>query len=238
MTSEDVGSAVRFPNARSCTRSLAAGLLGVSALLLCACATQRLDQYSAFATAGTTYVANFHQVTAQAGSAMIAVDSVVMATVHRNVGSDVERNPDKYSTELVKHDQLLQTHLAVLQLIDTHATLLGSYFNAITKLTDSKTATATSAAATDLLKSIEGFDASLAKATLGGTPREAYLRASVSLNTVDSAQTAIKQLHVTFKQLVENKSGPIDLQTLIKDITDMVAYANAAESTLKTSPAK
>ena len=321
MTSEDVGSSVQFPNARSCTHSLAAGLLGVSALLLCACATQRLDQYSAFATAGTTYVANFRQVTAQAGSAMIAVDSVVMATVHRNVGSDVERNPDKYSAELVKHDQSLQTHLAVLQLIDTHATLLGSYFNAISKLTDSKTATATSAAATDLLKSIQGFDASLAKAALGGksiedyvtvgtvfvvahfqvkalddqlqraapiidralslqeaavaaigteikasmtdtlknreltdvinpflspkdlpgswnTNREAYLRASVSLNTVDSAQTAIKQLHVTFKQLVENKSGPIDLQTLIKDITDMVAYANAAESTLKTSPAK
>lgn len=291
---------------------------GLLILALSACDTERLDQYSAFATAGSTYVANFHQVTAQAGSAMIAVDSVVMIAAHRNVAPDLQKNPAKYSAELVQHDLLLQKHLAVLQLIDTHATMLGSYFNAISELTDNKNATATSAAATDLLKSVDGLDSTLSKATLGGksiedyvtvgtsfvvahfqvkalddqlqhaapiidkalslqeaavtaigaeikaslsdtlknrettdvidpflnprdlpanwnTNREAYLRASVTLNSVDTAQAAVKQLHVTFKQLVENKTGPIDLQTLIKDISDMAAYAHAAEATLKTS---
>jgi len=296
-------------------------LVGVVLLALAACDTERLDQYSAFATAGSVYVANFHEVTAQAGSAMIAVDSVVMIAAHHNVASDLQNHPTVYSADLVAHDQALQTHLAVLQLIDAHATMLGSYFNAIAKLTDAKTATGTGAAATDLLKAIDGMDGDVSKATLGGktvadyvtvgtsfvvahfqakalddqlhhaapiidralslqeaavaaigveikasltdtlrsrevtdvinpylnpnnlpaswnTSREAFLRASVTLNSVDTAQAAIKQLHVTFKELVENKTGAIDLQTLIKDVADMAAFANAAEATLKTPGSK
>ncbi len=293
-------------------------IAGLLALALSACDTERLDQYSAFATAGSVYVSTFHQVIGQAGSAMIAVDSVVLITAHRDVVADLQKNPARYSADIVAHDTLLQQHLAQLQLIDAHATLLGSYFNAISKLTDSKTATGTSSAATDLLKSIDSMDGDVSKAKFGGktvndyvtvgtafvvahfqvraldeqlqhaapiidralslqeaavaaiaaemkssltdtlknrevtdvinpylnskdlspswnTNREAYLRASVTLNSVDSAQAAVKQLHVTFKQLVENKVGAVDLQTLIKDVTDMAAYANAADSTLKTS---
>jgi hypothetical protein len=63
------------------------------AFALGACDTERLDQYSAFATAGSAYVATFHQVTAQAGSAMIAVDSVVMITAHHDVLSNMEKEP-------------------------------------------------------------------------------------------------------------------------------------------------
>lgn len=289
-----------------------------SALALCGCDQERLDQYSAFATAGSLYVAGFHQLTTQAGSAMIAVDSVVFIQEHSNVASDLGKHPKVYSDKLTQHDKLLQQHLAVLRLLDAHATLLGSYFSAIAKLTDGKTATATSAGATDLLKAIDGMDNDISKCTLGGktvseyvtvgtsfvvahfqvkalddqlqrsapiieralelqeaavaalsqeiksslgdalaakevsdvinpylnphelpanwnTNREAYLRASVTLTTADSAQTAINQLHNSFKQLVENKTGPVDLQTLVKDVTDMAAYANAADATLKTS---
>ncbi len=296
------------------------GALLAAFLTLTACDTERLDQYSAFATAGSAYVASFHQVINQAGSAMIAVDSVVMITAHRQVAPDIPAHPAEYSADLVSHDRALQQHLAVLQLIDAHATLLGSYFNAISKLTDSKTATGTGAAATDLLQSIDSLDGELSKAKLGGktvadfvtvgtsfvvahfqvksldaqlrhaapivdkalslqeaavtaigeemkasltdtlanrelaevinpylsshdlpanwnTNRESYLRASVTLNDVNSAKAAITQLHVSFKQLVENK-GSIDLQTLIKSISDMAAYANAADATLKTSGTK
>ena len=296
-------------------------LLVLGALALCGCDQERLDQYSAFATAGSLYVASFHQLTAQAGSAMIAVDSVVFIQAHRNVASDLQKHPEEYSSRLIQHDKLLEQHLAVLRLLDAHATLLGSYFSAIAKLTDSKTATATGAGATDLLDSIDSMDKDLSKATLGGktvaeyatvgtafvvahfqvkalddqlqrsapiieralelqeaavaaiseeiksslgdtlaaretsdvinpylnphdlpanwnTNREAYLRASVTLTTVDCAQTAIKQLHNSFKQLVENKNGPVDIQTLVKGVTDMAAYANAADATLKTSTTK
>ena len=291
------------------------------ALVLCGCDEQRLSQYSTFATAGQVYVANFHQVTAQAGSAMIAVDSVLMSTAHKDVVSDLKKNPAKYSAQVEQHDELLQKYLGTLQLIDAHATALGAYFDAIAKLTDNKTATNTASAATDLLNAVDSLNTHLAKATILGKPiadyvskgtpfvvahfqvkaldaqlqraapivdialslqegavtaigeqtkasltdtlknrestdviepflrtnelpanwntnREAYLRASVTLSNVSSAQSAIKQLHITFKQLVENQTASIDLQTLITDISAMSAYANATQTTLKTAGAK
>jgi hypothetical protein len=291
------------------------------ALVLCGCDEQRLNQYSTFATAGQVYVANFHQVTAQAGSAMIAVDSVLMSTAHKDVISDLKKNPAKYSAQVEQHDELLQKYLSTLQLIDAHATALGAYFDAIAKLTDNKTATNTASAATDLLNAVDSLNSHLAKATILGKPiadyvskgtpfvvahfqvkaldaqlqkaspivdlalslqegavvaigeqirasltdtlknrestdviepflktdelpaswntnREAYLRANVTLSNVNSAQAAIKQLHITFKQLVENPTAAIDLQSLISDISAMSAYANAAQTTLKTTGAK
>jgi hypothetical protein len=107
------------------------------------CDTQRLDQFSAFATAGAQYVAAFHQLTAQAGSAMIAIDSVVLITAHKEVVSDLKDNPSKYESAIVLHDQQLQTYLANLQLLDLHASRLGSYFNAISMLTNGKAASGT-----------------------------------------------------------------------------------------------
>ena len=302
---------------------LRAFLAGLVALAVCGCDQERLDQYSAFATAGSLYVSSFHQLTSQAGSALIGVDSVVLIRERQNVITDLKAHPQEYSSRIVQHDELLKKHLAVLKLLDAHAALLGSYFNAIAKLTDSKTVTGTSAGATDLLKSIDGMDKDISKAPLGGsgktvadfvtvgtafvvahlqvkslddqlqraaptidralalqeaavaalvqeieasltdtlanrevtevinpylsprdlpaswnTNREAYLRAAVTLGTVDSAQAAIKQLHNCFKQLVENPKGSVDVQTLVKDVTNMAAYANAADATLKTSSGK
>jgi hypothetical protein len=293
----------------------------VALITLCGCASQSLSQYSTFATAGTVYVSNFHQVTTQAGSAMIAVDSVVLITARRNVGDDVQKNPAHYAQAVTHEDDLLEQHLAALQLIDRHATLLGSYFEALAKLSDNKSASTTTSAADDLFKSIETLNPTLGKATLGGksiesyvttgtpfvvaqfqvkaldeqlarsapaidtalslqeaavgviatemrasltdalksreqtdvvapylktgdlpaswpTNREAYLRASVTLNDVDSAQSAIKQLHIAFKQLVENKSAPVDLQSLISSITQMSTYASSAQSAQKAAAPK
>jgi len=293
----------------------------LSSLLFAGCASQRLNQYSTFATAGSLYVANFHQVTNQAGSAMIAIDSVVLITARHDIGDDLQKNPEKYRQYITHEDSLLQDHLTTLQLIDKHATLLGSYFDALSKLADNKVAASTTSAADDLLKSIDTLNPAVGKATLGGqsiqtyvdkgTPfvvaqfqvraldeqlarssetidtalslqeaavgviatemrssltdalksreegdvvvpflkkgelpanwpanREAYLRASVTLKDVDSAQAAIKQLHLAFKQLVENKSADVDLQSLIAAITQMTGFANSAQSTQTKSPSK
>jgi hypothetical protein len=285
------------------------------------CDTQRLSQFSAFALAGSQYVVAFHQLTAQAGSAMIGIDSVVLIAAHRQVISDLKNNPSKYESEVVSHDQQLQAYLSNLQLLDEHATQLGSYFDAISKLTDGKAASGTSAAATDLLNSIESLSPNVAKAKFlgksvqdyatAGTPvvvahfevkalddqlnkaapvietalslqeaavaaigsqlkaslgdtleanetnqivnpylqatdlpanwssnREAFLRTKVTLSNLDSAQAAITQLHITFKELVENKNASVDLTTLLNDISKMAGYTSSLEKSLKTSNPK
>ena len=172
-------------------------------LALSGCATERLDQYSAFATAGSSYVANFHQVVQQAGTAMIAVDSITMIAAHRNVASDLQKNPAKYSAEVQLHDHLLQEHLAVLRQIDAHATHLASYFDAIANLAGSQSATSTGAAATEDAQVDRAGNPSLSKARLGGRPIGDYV----------SAGTALVVAHFQAKALDDSYSAPLRSST-------------------------
>ena len=70
------------------------------------------------------------------------------------------------------------------------------------------------------------------------TNREAFLRAKTTISNLDSAQAAIKLLHVDFKQLVENKNASIDLPTLLNAVSKMAGYVAAAEAQSKTSTSK
>jgi hypothetical protein len=54
---------------------------------LVGCDTERLSQFSSFAAAGSQYVQNFHQLTAQAGSAMIASDSATLIVARTQAGA-------------------------------------------------------------------------------------------------------------------------------------------------------
>jgi hypothetical protein len=215
----------------------------------------------------------------------------------------------------------MQESLATLQLIDEHATQLGSYFDAITNLTNGKAASGTAAGATDLLNSISALNPKVGSAKFLGQPvqslvttgtdyvvarfgvralddqlnkakpvietalslqeaavaaignqlqvnlkdalaatetnevigpflkpaplpdnwntnREAFLRAKITITNLNSAQAAIKQLHVSFKQLVENKRTSIDLTTLLNDVSKMASYVSSAESSLKSANSK
>ena len=149
--------------------------------LLSGCDSQRLSQFSAFATAGSLYVTTFHQVITQAGSAMIAADSATLITARIDADGNVQANPAKYRQDVVADDQLLQANLATLQLIDEHATLLGSYFNAISNLTNGKAATGVSTAATDLLNSISDFNPKIANAQIGGQTVQSLVQPATSL---------------------------------------------------------
>jgi hypothetical protein len=291
------------------------------AIILClvfciGCDTERLDQFSKFSTAGTQYVLAFHSLTNQAGSAMIAVDSATLVIAHKDVLPDLTKDPNKYATYILDHDSQLQIYLANLKLLDEHATKLGSYFDAISNLTNGKAASGTTAAATDLLNSIDQLNPKVGSATFlgktvqdyvkSGTPfivahfevkalddqlekakpiiqkalelqqaaveaiaaqmkaalvdtlkirestdvvdpylqqqipsswnanREAYLRAQVTLSSLDSAQAAISQLNVAFKQLVENKNASIDLTSLLNAISKMTGYVSSVETSAKT----
>src|SRR5262249_500170 len=60
--------------------------------------------------------------------------------------------------------------------------------------------------------------------------RESFLRAKVTIDSVDHAKTAISQLRLAFRQLVESRNATIDLPTLLREINKMVGYASALES--------
>ena len=271
------------------------------------CESVRLDQFASFASAGSQYAQALHKVIDEAGSVMIASDSATLIIARKQAGVG---DPNAVKQD----DKLLETYLDNLQKIDSHATLLGSYFDAIAKLTNGKPAGDTATAATGLLDSINSFNPEIEKATFAGksvknyvesgtklvvthfevmaldeqlqraaptidralalqeaavaaiadqmkaslgsslevrestdviepyvtgapstwnADRESFLRARVTVDSVDQAKAAIIQLHVAFRRLVENRNASLDLATLLHDINKMAGYASALESSLK-----
>lgn len=144
------------------TNKAKAVILAAAFVLISGCDSQRLSQFSSFAAAGSLYVQEFHKVIQETGSAMIAVDSAVLVNGRNLAG---EGNKD----DVIKNDKLLETYLAILQKIDSHASALGSYFDAITQLTNGKASNDVSTAATDLLDSINNtFNPQIEKLSFGG----------------------------------------------------------------------
>lgn len=293
-------------------RNTGAILLALALALFCGCDSQRLDQFASFATAGCQYVEALHKVLADAGSAMIASDSVTLLTVRKQAGVGD-------ANAVIQNDKQLETYLDNLQKIDAHASLLGAYFSAISNLTNGKAASNTAAAATGLLDSINNFNPQIEKISFGGkstkdvvntgtnlvvthfevraldeqlhkaaptidqalalqeaaatviaeqmkaalgaslevrestdvvdpyvngppanwnSNRESFLRAKVTIASVDQAKTAITHLRLVFKQLMENPHASIDLTSLLTDISKMAGYASALESSVGNKPKK
>lgn len=72
------------------SRNVIAAVILLALTLVYGCDSHRLDQFADFASAGSQYVQNFHQITAQAGSAMIAIDSATLMVI-RNIAVDTHR---------------------------------------------------------------------------------------------------------------------------------------------------
>lgn len=166
--------------------------LGVIALLfqigVVGCDSSRLNQFSTFASAGSVYIQSFHTLVQQAGSAMITSDSATMFEARQRLvtdpkGATVTWDPqkDKHEQEIANDDQALQQYLANLQLIDRHATLLGSYFNAIAQLTNGKQATTTVAAADNLVDSINKLDPAVEQAKFANVTVKQFLQPVITL---------------------------------------------------------
>ena len=148
---------------------------------LSACESERLNQFSTFAAAGSQYVAVFHQVVAQAGSAMIASDSATLAVARNQAGEQVQTNAAEFRRSVAASDRLLQTYLLNLQKIDEHATLLGSYFDAISALTHGKAGDQATTGATDLLNAISSFNPEIANAKFGSLTVQDLVKKSTPL---------------------------------------------------------
>jgi hypothetical protein len=197
----------------------------IATISLGGCASERLTQFSSFAAAGSQYVHNFHQLTAEAGTAMIASDSSVLITARNEVGNAIVNHVPEYTSEVQKQDEGLEQYLTTLQALDAHATLLGSYFTAITALTNGTASTQAGAAADSFLDSINALNPEIEKATIRGQPIKNFVQPAATL-IVDTF--AVKALEEQLK-----KAAPIVDQAL----TLQEAAVAALTTQLKSSQA-
>ncbi len=165
-------------------RVLALLVLPVLLLTSVACEQERLDQFSTFATAGSQYVQAFHKLIAAAGSAAIAANSAVLSEARIDAARGQKMIP---ASEVVSADQDLALTLKNLGIIDQHASALGSYFDAITKLTDNKLNTSMETSATGLVSSIGDLSTTVKGLSIEGKPVNNYVK-----SVTDLAVTAFK----------------------------------------------
>lgn len=193
---------------------------------LSGCDSARLTQFSSFAAAGSQYVQNFHQLTAQAGSAMIASDSGVLIVARTQAGPSLAAEVSDLTTYVQKEDQQLEDYLLTIQKLDAHATLLGSYFAAITQLTNGSANTAVATAADSFLDSINGFNPQIEKATVGGQPIKNFLQPATSL-IVDHFE--VKALDAQLKKAAPVIDQALCLQEAAVDaLTAQIAASQGA----------
>ena len=203
-------------------------LLVVLALFatLSGCDSERLTQFSSFAAAGSQYVQNFHLLTAHAGSTMIASDSAVLIVARTQAGAALATQIPEYTSNLQKEDQEVEDYLLTLQKLDAHATLLGSYFAAITQLTNGSANTNAATTANTLLDSINAFNPQIEKATVGGQPIKNFVQPVTSLVVdhfeVKALDDQLKKAAPTIDEALTLQEAAVDALTARKSIGECI----------------
>jgi hypothetical protein len=180
------------------------------------CDSNRLTQFATFATAGSQYVQNFHLLIQQAGSTMIAADSATFYIARQEALADpkgpaVTWDPrkDQIEQQVAAEDKLLAEYLANLQLLDKHATLLGSYFGAITQLTNGKAAASVSTSASNLLDSINKLNPDVENVKFEGFTAKQFVQGLTPL-VVDHFE--VKALDDQLKKDADTINQALNLQ--------------------------
>lgn len=150
-------------------------------ILLTACDSQRLNEFSNFAAAGTTYISALHFVVEQAGSAMVAADSAALATARAQAGTDFAKHTEEYGKDVHLNDQLIANYLGELNLVDAHASLLGAYFDKVSQLSEGKAAGSIATSAAGLVDSIAAFNPKIETAQFAGKSVQDYVKSATAL---------------------------------------------------------
>ena len=215
-------------------RPIAAASLLLAAVLLSACDSERLSQFSNLATAGSLYVQHLHEVIAQAGSAMVASDSALLAAAGKIAGKEVvASHKDQYTKDIQTDDAELQQYLATLQIIDAHATLLGSYFDALAKLANGKAGAKSegTSVAEGLLDSISDKNKKVENATLKAA------NSSTTVKQFVPSSSSLIVAHFELRALEEQlkKDGPTIDQALALQEAAVTAIVSQMKDALAVS---
>jgi hypothetical protein len=180
------------------------------------CDSDRLTQFATFATAGSQYVQNFHLLINQAGSTMIAADSATLYIARQEAladpkGAAVTWDPrkDQIEQQVETEDKALAGYLGTLQLLDKHAALLGSYFSAITQLTNGKASASVSTSASNLLDSINKLNPEVENAKFDGFGAKQFVQTLAPL-IVDHFE--VKALDDELKKSADTINQALNLQ--------------------------
>jgi hypothetical protein len=204
------------------SRFAVAAVLAAAMLLSSGCDSDRLAQFGNFAAAGTAYVASFHTLTKDAGSAFIAADSATFITARAQAVPTAASAPQTI-TMIASDDVVLKNYLGSLQALDAHADVLASIFTAIAALTNGKASAATVTSVNALIDSLNTLNPQIEKVNFGGKSVKDYA------GTATSFVVTRFEVH-SLNKLLEERAPVIDRALALQ-----VAAVTALSDQLKTS---
>lgn len=168
-------------------RGMGAGLCAGAVMLLGACATQRLDQFSTFAEAGDAYGRAMTGLVDEAAGAAIDADSAALI-LGRAAWDPAERR-----RRYLQHTRVLTGYLDALAALRRQAHLLQSYFAALARLARSDAPAGIAQEAEAVFQRLQALHPRLQDARIKDTPVKKLIRPAVTLAVAQFQHAALER---------------------------------------------
>jgi hypothetical protein len=146
-------------------RNIASALTLLTFLLLSGCDSERLQQFSSLAAAGSAYSAAFPAFSAQLGSAYITINNDQAIITHA-----IPVDAETAKAQILRQDADLKAYLTTLDKLNAQATILGAYFNAMGQLAGSNPSDQIVSSADGLVQQLSAANDALGKSKISSLP--------------------------------------------------------------------
>jgi hypothetical protein len=131
--------------------------------IVCSCATQRINQFSTFASAGASYTDAMDKLTKEAGKISIDTDSEILLK-DRDQFSEAQRGPVYF-----ERTKALESLLSVISSFRIHTSLLNSYFTVLSQLAEAKGPVLLADQLSSIVASLQSIHPALENASFGSS---------------------------------------------------------------------
>lgn len=144
-------------------------------LVLCSCANRRINQFSTFADAGSTYTEAMVRLTTEAGNIVIDADS-----------EELLRDRDQFTQDergnlYFKRTRALETLLSTIRDIRVHTSLLNRYFMALSQLASSRSPASVTGQLSAIVTSMEKIHPDIENSKIGNASVKDFMGSATPL---------------------------------------------------------
>ncbi|MHC4130109.1 MAG: hypothetical protein ACYSUA_18490 [Planctomycetota bacterium] len=158
-----------------------------AAVWLPGCTTARIDQFERFAEAGVAYADAIDALTLEAAHAAIDADSAALTRAREALSQQQRREA------ILEHNDLLKQRVALLGDLQRHADLLRDYFLVLGAMAGSDAPAALSAAAEQVVLSLEVVSGRIREARVGDLPVSDFSGAVVRISVARFQRAALER---------------------------------------------
>jgi len=189
-------------------------------LLLAACSSARLDQFSQFAAIGQTYTTALPKVLDVALQSTIEANSAELAGARELI-----QNPNERAVNLNAFDEEIQRRGKAFRTIEAQTNLLGSYFTALAGLANSDAGDGLAKSAQDAADALAGVSDKVSDLKIGGASVKDVLGDAVPMAVAAFRRAKLEKV---LKETAGSVGRSIDIHVALLDRLSLVIHDEQA----------